>query len=51
MSSTASEATTDRKLDWHVRNPTAGQWKDLFTPNLLAAFNERYGSLLEKYGY
>lgn len=44
-------AKSDRKLEWHIRNPTAGQWKDLFTPDLLAAFNERYGGLLEKYGY
>jgi hypothetical protein len=35
----------------HIRNPKAGQWKRHFTPDLERMFNERFGALLEKYGY
>lgn len=40
-----------RRLTSHIRNPNKGQWRDLFTPELTDKFNERYGDLLEKYGY
>ena len=35
----------------HIRNPQAGQWTSHFTPKVTAAFNERYGDLLGRYGY
>jgi len=35
----------------HVRNPSPGQWKAHFTPKVSACFNERFGALLERYGY
>ncbi len=35
----------------HIRNPSAGQWREAFTPAVSRAFNERYGGLLEKLGY
>jgi hypothetical protein len=35
----------------HIRNPTAGQWKDHFTPKVSNHFERRYGELLERYGY
>lgn len=35
----------------HIRNPNSGQWKDHFTPELERLFTDRYGDLLEKYGY
>jgi len=37
--------------DPHVRNPTSGQWREHFTPKVRAAFNERYGDLVERLGY
>ncbi len=44
-------AKSERKLDWHIRNPTAGQWKDLFPSALNDRFDEQYRPLLEKYDY
>jgi hypothetical protein len=35
----------------HVRNPSSGQWREVFTPRVEAAFMERWGDLLERYGY
>jgi len=35
----------------HIRNPNSGQWRKHFTPELKKAFNQRYGDVLEKYGY
>lgn len=35
----------------HIRNPTAGQWKTYFTPQLETYFNDRYADLIECYGY
>ena len=42
-----------RKLpaDAHVRNPASGQWRQHFTPRVKAAFDERYGGLIERLGY
>jgi hypothetical protein len=35
----------------HVRNPSSGQWRGVFTPRVEQAFLERWGDLLERYGY
>lgn len=35
----------------HIRDPRRGQWREYFTPALSRAFNDRYGQLLERYGY
>ena len=35
----------------HIRNPTAGQWKEHFTPKVSNYFEQRYGKILERYGY
>ena len=35
----------------HVRDPRPGQWRDVFPADVLAVFNERYGDVLERYGY
>jgi len=35
----------------HVRNPASGQWHDVLTPRVEAAFMERWGDLLPVYGY
>jgi hypothetical protein len=35
----------------HVRNPAAGQWREVFTPRVERAFMERWGDLLDRYGY
>lgn len=40
-----------RRKASHIRNAQFGQWKQHFTPALADAFQERYGRLLEKYGY
>lgn len=42
---------SERRLSSHIRNPKKGQWRDLFTPELTKRFRDRYGDLLEKYGY
>lgn len=44
-------AKSARRLSTHIRNPNQGQWKELFTPKLKDMFDEKYGGLLEKYGY
>ena len=35
----------------HIRNPKAGQWQEHFTPKVSNYFEQRYGELLERYGY
>jgi hypothetical protein len=35
----------------HVRNPSSGQWRSVFTPRVEQAFMERWGDLLERYDY
>jgi sulfotransferase family protein len=35
----------------HVRNPSSGQWRGVFTPRVERAFLERWGDVLERYGY
>jgi len=35
----------------HIRNPDSGQWRKHFTERVSSAFNERYGSILDRYGY
>jgi hypothetical protein len=35
----------------HIRNPSAGQWRQYFTPAVERRFNELYADLLEQYGY
>lgn len=42
--STTSKTTHYRKGGW-------GQWRELLTTDLLEKFNDRYGYLVEKYGY
>ena len=44
-------AKSNRRLATHIRNPNHGQWREMFTPKLAQMFNEKHGSLLEKYGY
>jgi hypothetical protein len=39
------------KLKSHIRNPKAGQWKELFTPKVARHFEQNHGELLEHYGY
>lgn len=38
-------------LKQHIRNPKPNQWKEQFTPKVSRYFEDRYGKLLEKYGY
>jgi hypothetical protein len=35
----------------HIRNPTTGQWKNHFTPKVERYFENKYGGILERYGY
>jgi hypothetical protein len=35
----------------HIRNPSSGQWREYFTPDMTRLFNDRYGELLRKYDY
>jgi hypothetical protein len=37
--------------DSHVRNPSSGQWKTVFTPRVEAEFTERWGDLIPLLGY
>ena len=38
-------------LKQHIRDPKPNQWKEQFTPKVSRYFEDRYGNLLEKYGY
>jgi hypothetical protein len=38
-------------LDPHVRSGAPEQWRQHFTPDLLAAFRERFGDIAERLGY
>jgi hypothetical protein len=40
-----------RPQDAHIRNPSAGQWKQHFTPRVREAFNDRWAGLVTRYGY
>ena len=44
-------ASSEGKLKSHIRDPKAGQWRDLFTPKVKRHFEEHHGALLERYGY
>jgi hypothetical protein len=35
----------------HIRNPSSGQWRQYFTPQLTQLFSERYEKLLTRYNY
>ena len=35
----------------HVRNPSSGQWRSVFTPRVEDAFLQRWGDVLDRYGY
>ena len=35
----------------HIRNPASGQWREHFDDRLTDLYAERYGKLLERYGY
>lgn len=35
----------------HIRNPMPGQWKEHFTPRVMAYFDQHYGDLVESLGY
>ena len=37
--------------DTHVRDPSAGQWREHFTPRVAGAFEERHPGLAESLGY
>ncbi len=37
--------------DPHVRNPTSGQWRKVFTPRVKQAFDDRHGGLVKLLGY
>ena len=41
------------RLSWdsHVRNPQSGQWRDMFTPKVRAAFEAMCGDLPQRLGY
>lgn len=43
----------DGRLAWdaHVRDPRAGQWRDLFTPAVARAFTARFPTLIADLGY
>lgn len=49
----ASKFRAGRKaaVPGHIRNPTSGQWRDLFSPLLKEKFAELYGDMLDRYGY
>ena len=40
-----------RRSDPHVRNPTSGQWRQLFTPRVRKVFDARYAGLVRQLGY
>ncbi|MGR3636803.1 MAG: hypothetical protein ACU0BK_12895 [Shimia sp.] len=40
-----------KSLSNHVRNPSSGQWRDVFRPQVATAFNDSYGDLLALSGY
>jgi hypothetical protein len=44
-------AANRRGRSVHIRNPESAQWRRYFTPELTRAFRERYGDVLERYGY
>lgn len=35
----------------HIRDPSSGQWRHYFTPDVAARFSAQYGALLQKYDY
>lgn len=37
--------------NFHVRDPSPGQWRKHFTPLVCEAFNDLYGDILDQYGY
>lgn len=39
------------RRDGHVRNPSAGQWREQFTPRVRQEFDRRYGALVRDLGY
>lgn len=45
----SSDTVTDRSS--HVRNPAPSQWREHFTPRVTAEFNDRWGDIVERYGY
>jgi hypothetical protein len=47
----ALRADAQRGRNDHIRDPRSGQWREHFTPALCRAFDDRWGSLLERYGY
>ena len=44
-------AARRRKRTAHIRDPSKGQWRQLFTPDLKKRFNTEHSALLEKLGY
>lgn len=38
-------------ISGHIRDPKPSQWKEHFTEEVTAVFEERYGDLLDLYGY
>ena len=45
------KASAARRTAFHIRDPRPGQWRDLFTPRVAAAFEARYGDLPQALGY
>lgn len=41
----------NKHIKEHIRNPSMGQWKNYFTPEVNNIFNDLYGDVLEFYGY
>ncbi|KPA22676.1 hypothetical protein shim_09630 [Shimia sp. SK013] len=40
-----------KSLSKHVRNPSSGQWHDVFPPQVATAFNDSFSDLMEFSGY
>ena len=44
-------AFNNRKDDKHIRNPSPGQWREHFTPAVIAYFDKRYRDIVDDLGY
>lgn len=44
-------AKKQRRRMEHIRNPEPAQWKKRFTPRVTERFMDRYGELVERFGY
>lgn len=44
-------ASSEGKLKSHIRDPKAGQWREVFTPTVARHFEKQHLALLGRYGY